>query len=43
VYAFWPPEEGQDVAVNFKNAGGELDACNGLTIHRSYEALPWEP
>jgi murein DD-endopeptidase MepM/ murein hydrolase activator NlpD len=43
VYAGWPPVEGEDVPVNFRNADGVLDARNGLTISRSYEAMPWTP
>jgi murein DD-endopeptidase MepM/ murein hydrolase activator NlpD len=40
VYRDWPPHEGLDVPVNFRNAGGPLDARGGLLLHRHYLALP---
>lgn len=43
VYAGWPPHEGHDVAVNFRNADGPLDSRNGLNNGSWYEALPWVP
>jgi len=43
VYASWPPIEGHDVPINFKNAGGILDSRNGLGAGRYYEASPWQP
>jgi murein DD-endopeptidase MepM/ murein hydrolase activator NlpD len=41
VYTSYPPIEGEDVAVNFRNASGRLDDRNGLASGRSYLALPW--
>ncbi len=41
VYQDWPPQEGVDVAVNFRNADGPLDARGGLQQGISYEARPW--
>jgi len=43
VYEWWPPSEGHDVAVNFRNADGPLDGRNGLYNGSWYEALPWVP
>jgi murein DD-endopeptidase MepM/ murein hydrolase activator NlpD len=43
VYAYFPPVEGHDVPVNFRNTAGRLDARNGLTLYVEYEALPWTP
>jgi murein DD-endopeptidase MepM/ murein hydrolase activator NlpD len=43
VYASWPPTEGYDKPVNFRNAGGVLDSHNGLARRSYYEALPWSP
>lgn len=43
VYASWPPIEGRDIPVNFRNADGALDSRDGLAAGRSYEALPWIP
>jgi murein DD-endopeptidase MepM/ murein hydrolase activator NlpD len=40
VYLDWPPEEGRDVPVNFRNASGQLDAHGGLAVWRLFEALP---
>jgi murein DD-endopeptidase MepM/ murein hydrolase activator NlpD len=42
VYQTWPPQEGRDVPVNFRNAQGQLDSRNGLVSWRWYEALPVE-
>jgi murein DD-endopeptidase MepM/ murein hydrolase activator NlpD len=41
VYTDYPPVEGRDVAVNFRNAYGRLDERGGLAYGRSYLALPW--
>jgi murein DD-endopeptidase MepM/ murein hydrolase activator NlpD len=40
VYRSWPPYEGFDVPVNFRNAQGPLDSRAGLMLHRHYLALP---
>ncbi|MGW8319560.1 MAG: M23 family metallopeptidase [Candidatus Promineifilaceae bacterium] len=40
VYDSWPPVEGFDVAVNFRNAGGELDDRGGLIAGNGYKAMP---
>jgi len=40
VYQGWPPQEGSDVPVNFRNAHGQLDSRNGLVSWRWYVALP---
>ena len=40
VYTSWPPVEGKDVAVNFRNADGSLDTRNGLYNGSWYKALP---
>jgi murein DD-endopeptidase MepM/ murein hydrolase activator NlpD len=40
VYASWPPVEGFDLAINFKNAGGELDNLGGLIAGNGYKAMP---
>jgi hypothetical protein len=42
VYQDWPPQEGYDVPVNFRNASGQHDSRCGLTIWRLFEALPAE-
>ena len=42
VYQGWPPQEGHDVPVNFRNAHGPLDPRNGLMSERVYVAEPWE-
>jgi hypothetical protein len=42
VYRWWPPEEGFDVPVNFRNADGPLDPNGGLMWFERYEALPWD-
>jgi len=41
VYRSFPPWEGLDVGVNFKNAEGKLDSRNGLVKNESYRALPY--
>jgi len=40
VYQHWPPTEGDDVPVNFRNASGQHDSRGGLAIWRLFEALP---
>jgi uncharacterized protein YjbI with pentapeptide repeats len=40
VYASWPPREGYDAPVVFRNAAGQLDLLGGLATDRLYEALP---
>lgn len=40
VYRGWPPQEGRDVPVNFRNASGRLDPRRGLIEGLVYEALP---
>ena len=39
VYATYPPEDRNDIAVNFSNADGPLDARGGLRRGRTYTAL----
>jgi hypothetical protein len=39
VYRSWPNADGDDVAVNFRNADGPLDLLGGLVMGASYEAL----
>ena len=39
VYTEWPPTEGDDVAVNFRNAAGPLDRRGGLIQDAYYKAL----
>jgi murein DD-endopeptidase MepM/ murein hydrolase activator NlpD len=41
VYGSYPPGEGFDVPVNFRNADGKLDARGGLMKGKYYEALPY--
>jgi murein DD-endopeptidase MepM/ murein hydrolase activator NlpD len=41
VYGSYPPAEGFDVPVNFRNAKGKLDAHGGLKRWIYYEALPY--
>ena len=41
VYRSWPPREGEDLAVNFRNAEGPLDVRGGLQRGVSYLALPY--
>ena len=43
VYQGWPPQEGEDVPVNFRNASGQHDSRKGLVSWRLYEALPVDP
>ena len=40
VYQSYPPYEGDDLAVNFRNAGGKLDPLGGLMLGVYYDALP---
>ncbi len=40
VYLRWPPREGADVPVNFRNADGLLDPNGGLRAHQTYTARP---
>ena len=39
VYASWPPIEGSDVPVNFRNAAGPYDERNGPIMGMVYTAL----
>ena len=39
VYQGWPPRDGRDVPVNFRNASGQHDSRRGLVSWRLYEAL----
>jgi len=41
VYESWPPVEGFDVPVNFRNAEGILDRRNGLRPGGYFKALPY--
>ena len=41
VYQAWPPTEGLDVPVNFRNADGPLDERGGLIAQQTYTALPY--
>jgi murein DD-endopeptidase MepM/ murein hydrolase activator NlpD len=41
VYESWPPREGFDVAVNFKNGEGTLDHRGGLRPGGYFKALPY--
>ena len=41
VYATYPPQEGNDIAVNFRNAEGTLDQNDGLARGRIYTALSY--
>jgi murein DD-endopeptidase MepM/ murein hydrolase activator NlpD len=41
VYAYYPTDEGFDVPVNFRNAGGDLDARGSLSPWKVYTALPY--
>ena len=41
VYATYPPQEGNDIAVNFRNAEGALDANDGLARGETYTALSY--
>lgn len=40
VYASWPPREGHDVPVTFRNAEGRLYASGALIAGQAYRALP---
>jgi len=40
VYRTWPPVEGDDLPVNFRNAQGSLDSKGGLAAGVTYLALP---
>ncbi len=42
VYQDYPPNEGDDVPVNFRNASGQHDSRGGLAAWRLFEALPIE-
>jgi murein DD-endopeptidase MepM/ murein hydrolase activator NlpD len=41
VYQSHPPQEGFDLAVNFRNTDGQLDDRGGLMKWKYYEALPY--
>jgi len=41
VYHTWPNQEGNDVAINFRNAAGPLDDLGGLVQGATYTALPY--
>jgi hypothetical protein len=41
VYEDYPPVEGVDIPVNFRNADGPLDSRGGLIRGEYYEALPY--
>lgn len=41
VYATYPPEDGNDTAVNFRNAEGMLDSRGGLLANHVYTALSY--
>ncbi len=41
VYRTWPTREGNDLAVNFRNAQGTLDERGGLQRGKAYLALPF--
>ena len=41
VYATYPPEEGNDIAVNFRNADGMLNTNDGLIRSQTYTALSY--
>ncbi len=43
VFRSWPPREGADLAVNFRNAEGRLDSRDGLLEGVRYLALPFTP
>jgi hypothetical protein len=40
VYRSFPPQEGNDLAINFRNAEGELDERGGLQLFVDYLARP---
>lgn len=39
VYGSWPPTEGNDRAVNFRNTDGPVDCRGGLVVGETYEAI----
>ena len=41
VYRTWPVVHGDDLAVNFRNADGPLDARGGLVQGMTYAAVPY--
>ena len=41
VYRTWPPVEGDDLPVNFRNCADALDHAGGLIVNQSYMALPY--
>jgi murein DD-endopeptidase MepM/ murein hydrolase activator NlpD len=41
VYRAWPAADGNDLPVNFRNAGGPLDSRGGLQAGVVYTALPY--
>ena len=41
VYATYLPQDGNDLAINFRNADGALDARNGLAADVTYTALSY--
>jgi murein DD-endopeptidase MepM/ murein hydrolase activator NlpD len=41
VYRTWPVQGGNDLAINFRNAGGPLDEHGGLRQGAVYRALPY--
>ena len=41
VYATWPPQDDNDLAINFRNADGALDDRNGLAADVIYTALSY--
>jgi hypothetical protein len=41
VYRTWPIRNGDDIAVNFRNAQGPLDTRGGLRQGVAYLALPF--
>ena len=40
VYQYWPPNEGDDMPVNFRNASGQHDSLRGLASWWLFKALP---
>ncbi len=41
VYATYPPQEGNDLAINFRNSDGVLDPHGGLAQGQTYTALSY--
>jgi murein DD-endopeptidase MepM/ murein hydrolase activator NlpD len=41
VFRAWPPSDGNDLPVNFRNAEGPLDSRGGLQAGIAYRALPY--